>query len=527
MIEQKFKVNCGFFDSIDNDRLYSAEDMNKPYKRVITNGIFATPQGTPSTDLQVMSSNNGMNIIVKKGEGLIGDRWYENPNDLIITVGSNNGIVPRIDSVIAQVNKLQNGRVGNIIYREGTPNSTPAAPEINSTENIIEMRIANIYVAPTTNLIGQDVITDLRGSSECPWITSLIQQVDTSTLYAQWQAAYQKYYKDETEAFNAFMKGLTEQLSVNTNLLKFESHYTTASDGEKTIPISISSYNKDKDVLMVRVNRLFASDADYTISSDSTQIVLKQSLLKNQRVDFLVLQSVVVGDTATIMQTIEAVQDSLNKTRIVSLTGGSKLTIDNTETNILDAYRGLGTGFHTVYAATGVQGLPTASGAYRTFGQLTSENNGYIMAMRSDGSIYSNYISGGEWRGWKAVYESSPDALWLGQSFMTGDQTINPSKKLSDCNHGWLLVWSDYDDSTSTKNRYDVVTFCVPKKSAEGNNWTGSSFMCILPTNVLNDGTFEFTVKKLYIYNDRITGFASNNNGNQNRDVVLSAIYEY
>ena len=56
MAEQIINVNCGFFDAIDNDRRYSADEMTMPYKRIVANGIFATPAGTPSTDLQVISA---------------------------------------------------------------------------------------------------------------------------------------------------------------------------------------------------------------------------------------------------------------------------------------------------------------------------------------------------------------------------------------------------------------------------------------------------------------------------------------
>ena len=70
-------------------------------------------------------------------------------------------------------------------------------PTINEDEDIFEMRIADIRISPSCVKVTQDLITDCRGSDECPWITSLIYQVDTSTLYAQWQAAYQKYYDDQ------------------------------------------------------------------------------------------------------------------------------------------------------------------------------------------------------------------------------------------------------------------------------------------------------------------------------------------
>lgn len=328
MTEQKFLINAGFFDSINADRLYAASEMNRPYKRIINEGVFATPQGTPSTDLQVVTGNNQMNIIVKKGEGLLGGKWFESPSDVTITVSSNTAIVPRRDSIIIQMDNRQSGRIANVVYREGTPSSNPMPPDINTVENVIEKRIANIYVAPSANYIGQDAITDLRGSSECPWITSLIKQVDTSTLYDQWAAAYAKYYQDETTAFNNFMQTLTEQLTVSTNVVMLESHYTSTAEVTE-IPINITGFDQTKDVLMVFVNRLRATpDIDYTLAAaDNSKITLTKSIVADQSVNFLVLKSVVGADDATALQLMTEI--STKMTAITKDSGWTNFTLEN------------------------------------------------------------------------------------------------------------------------------------------------------------------------------------------------------
>ena len=314
MAEQKYRINGGFFNSVGNDRTYTADDMNRPYKRVITEGIFATPQGTPSTDLKVQSANNAMNIIVKAGEGLLGGRWFESPSDIVITVPANNGVNPRRDSVIIQIDNRQSGRVPNIIYREGTPSSNPQVPDLSTNSNVVEKRVANIYVAAGASNINDDAITDLRGSSEIAWITSLINQVDTSTLYDQYRAAYDAYYQRETELFNAFMETLTSELSVNTSVIKYESHYVSVVDGETVIPINIEAYNKSNDILMVRINRLFATEGiDYTIAANGQSITLTKDIYANQNIDFLVLQSVVINaDTETILEAVQALSTSIS-----------------------------------------------------------------------------------------------------------------------------------------------------------------------------------------------------------------------
>lgn len=305
MADQTFAVTSGFYDAVNDDRTYSADDMNRPYKRLVSNGVFATPQGTASTDLQVISANNGMQIIVKAGEGIFGDKWFENTADMNITVPSNTSTVSRIDSVIVQVDKRVSGRVGNIVYRTGTPASTPAAPAINEVSNVVEYRLANVYVAAAASTITNASITDLRGSSSCPWITALINQVDTSTLWEQWQAAYQEYYDHMTESFGAWFENLTENLTAETNLMVLNSIYRTT-DTTVSVPINIANFDKDTDILMVYINGLKAiPSTDYVINAAGTYITLTKSIPSGQTVTFVVLKTVIAADMAT---TLEAVQ---------------------------------------------------------------------------------------------------------------------------------------------------------------------------------------------------------------------------
>lgn len=180
MAEQIFGVNCGFFNAVNYDRTYTADDMNKPYSRIVSDGVFPTQQGTPSTDLKIVSAGSGMNISVQPGQGIFASKWFENPSAIIITVPKNTTIYPRRDSVIIQVDMRTSGRKGNIVYRTGTSALNPQPPSINTTTNVTEYRLGNIYIAPGATNINNDVITDLRGSVSCPWVQGLIYSVISS-----------------------------------------------------------------------------------------------------------------------------------------------------------------------------------------------------------------------------------------------------------------------------------------------------------------------------------------------------------
>jgi len=322
MADQTFQVNCGFFDAVNNDRLYTADQMNLPYKRIVSNGVFATPQGTPSTDLLVSSAGTGMAITVQAGEGIFANKWFNNPSTLTITVPNNTALNPRVDSVIIQVDGRTSGRVGNIVYRTGTPSASPAVPPINTVQNVTEYRLANIYVAPSANYINDDAITDLRGSSLCPWVTALIQQVDTSTLWNQYQTAYQNqfnkytsdfetYTDEQREAWEEFVQTLTQELSVTTNVILLSSTYN-ATGTATVIPINIPTYNPDTDILQVFINGLLAiENTDYTINSDNENITLTTAIKAGNDVNFIVFKSLIGGDIESSVTMIQRLDDKI------------------------------------------------------------------------------------------------------------------------------------------------------------------------------------------------------------------------
>lgn len=617
---------CGFFNSINGDRKYNAEQMNNPYHRVVSNGVFANANGT-STDLQVVAVS-GMNVKVKVGEGIFADKWAKLDADLPFTVPTAHVTNPRIDSIVVKIDNSEDVRAGSIIYKQGTAASNPTPPALENTVYVKEFRLCNIRVNANATSITQANITDTRPTSECGFVSNLLADSDVTALFAQWtaqfnewnagkQTEFEEWEEENKEDFQAWFETVRETLSTATLIRSYTSSYTTPTQGETQIPIQITQFNYALDILQVFANGLrLIPEIDYTIDDNET-ITLTKDLDIGQQVSFIVYKSVdgseaesVVTQVATLQAlqltsngggakyTLTAGQNVLdyfkslpagvhtlyapstaqglpvanfafrfighltvsrgdtsigwlmayksdgkvyvnyldtgtwkgwkeitNTNQVTADNGGAKIEVTD-NSSVLTAFVNAGTGFHTMYSATGATDTPL-NGAFRYFGHITGATTGYIFAISSAGAVFSNYRNGGEWLGWKVLYEKNPVPLWEGAYFMNENQTVTPSKPLDQCQHGWVLVWSDYDDATSTKNNYNAVTFVVPKKNASGANWNGSSFMCCLPREVKTDGSFVITAKQVYIYNDKITGFAANNANPANRDVILSAVYEY
>lgn len=201
-------ISSGFFNSVNGDRLYNAADMNMPYKKLISNGVIPET----SSSLQVMAGN-GLTVNVQSGSGLFGDGWCYNNAPISLTVDSAHPTLDRIDLVVMRRDDNEDVRNTGVFIKKGTPASVPRAPEIERSTYIKEYALAEIYVSKQVTEITQSKITDTRAdTTRCGWTTSLINQVDTSTLFAQWQVAYEEQYAENTAIFEKWWESVKKVL---------------------------------------------------------------------------------------------------------------------------------------------------------------------------------------------------------------------------------------------------------------------------------------------------------------------------
>lgn len=191
-------ISAGFFNSVNGDRPYNAADLNMPYKKLISNGVIPDT----SSSLQVTAAG-GLTVNVQAGSGLFGDGWAYNDAPVALTLDAAHSTLNRIDLIVIRRDDNEDVRKTGLFIKKGTPASSPAAPEIERSTYVKEYALAEVYVSSQTTALTQANITDTRpDTTRCGWATGLIQQVDTSTLFAQWQAAYEEQFEENTDAFN-------------------------------------------------------------------------------------------------------------------------------------------------------------------------------------------------------------------------------------------------------------------------------------------------------------------------------------
>lgn len=208
---------CGFFNSINGDRKYNAEQMSNPYHRIVSNGVFA--KNGQSTDLQVQATT-GMTVKVKAGEGIFADKWAKLDSDMPFTILTAHVTNPRIDSIIVHIDSTPEVRAGSIIYKQGEAAADPQPPELVNTASIKEFRLANIRVNANAATITQANITDTRPTDECGFVSNLLEDSDVTALFAQWEAQFAEWNSGKHDEFDEWEEENKSSLTLGKPQIK-------------------------------------------------------------------------------------------------------------------------------------------------------------------------------------------------------------------------------------------------------------------------------------------------------------------
>lgn len=301
-------LKCGFFNSLNGDRLYNADDISTFFYKLISDGVLATP----STSLQVQESS-GMQISVAPGYGMINAKYINLTTPQVVQLTAADIALDRIDRIVMKLDK-ENRQI-TITAKTGTPSATPAAPSLTRTADVYELSLARIAVAHGATSITQANITDERSNtSVCGYITGMIDQIDTTELFAQFTAAFEHWYD-----------GVKDEVLRNTLVRRYTS--STASTALRTsiFPIEIPEFNASLDTLNVYVNGFRLNPGtDYTLeytAETGDYVALTKALdVVGTPVDFEVLKSIDGSQADSVVQEVYSIQQRLNGLSFVKCT---------------------------------------------------------------------------------------------------------------------------------------------------------------------------------------------------------------
>lgn len=189
-------LTSAFFDAKlvgdEYDRVYSAERFAEYFASFIANGVFPNP----ATNLQVVANvPSNMAIRVKSGLGWINGYYCNNDGDYPLSLSPADGTLPRVDAVVLRWSR--SNRSISLEVKTGVATSSPSAPSLERSADNYELMLASIHVVAGATSIAQASITDKRpDSTVCGWVKGVVDQIDTTDLFAQYDDAFQTWFSD-------------------------------------------------------------------------------------------------------------------------------------------------------------------------------------------------------------------------------------------------------------------------------------------------------------------------------------------
>ncbi|MCM1264054.1 MAG: hypothetical protein NC313_15185 [Butyrivibrio sp.] len=180
-------------DSLGNyDREYFADDFARYFRSFISSGTFMEV----ADNLQIIA-NGDMTVTLKPGSMIIDGYKYDNAADIIIPIEPADGVVNRIDRI--SITWIYEERDAHKTVQKGTPSYVPVPPECRRNAEYKDYVLADISIPAGAIKITQDMITDQRLNSEVCGLAIAFSSIDTTMIFNQLQAFYQKVVDENGE----------------------------------------------------------------------------------------------------------------------------------------------------------------------------------------------------------------------------------------------------------------------------------------------------------------------------------------
>ena len=251
-----------FFNSVVDgagiyDREYNAEDFAEYFASFIGNGVYADS----ANELMVSAVGGNMSVIVDTGSAWINGYYYSNKSQKGLTLSIADGANDRTDYIVIRLDLINREITAEV--SEGTPSPQATPPTLQRDSDAWEIAIASVRVPANANDISQANITDTRSdNSVCGWVSGVIDQIDTSALFAQYDDAFQTWFEGIQGTLDGDIAGaLANRISAIENATDI----TTAT-------IAVADW----------VNKVVDFESDYPADEYNIEIALSESATEAQ-----------------------------------------------------------------------------------------------------------------------------------------------------------------------------------------------------------------------------------------------------
>lgn len=178
----------GFFNSKDHDRRYNAETISRLFDGIIEDGVYET-----YGDKFIVRQASGMDVTIGSGRAWFDHCWIHNDTKYRISIDSSDVVLDRLDTIVIDVDHSTSVRAVSFKVVRGIPASSPVAAKLVNEEDHKQHPICRILVKAGATEITDANITNLVGTSECPFVIGVLKVLKADELLAQWASDYSQW----------------------------------------------------------------------------------------------------------------------------------------------------------------------------------------------------------------------------------------------------------------------------------------------------------------------------------------------
>lgn len=180
-------LTSGFFNSINGDRKYTSEQVSSIIGTLINDGIFQTIGDTFRVE-----AAGGFTVTVGTGRAWFNNIWIFNDSPVSITMPEPPITGTRSDAVILEIDKSASYRRANITYLIGPGGLI--TPSMTHNDTLNQYPLAYILRRYNEESIISNVITNKIGTSECPFVSGILDTVDVSEMVSSWESGFYEWF---------------------------------------------------------------------------------------------------------------------------------------------------------------------------------------------------------------------------------------------------------------------------------------------------------------------------------------------
>ena len=197
-------VTFGFYNSINKDRAYNANQFSQIFDGVIRDGVY---QNFPDEgDFLATRTGAGMQVILGPGRAWFNGTWTLNDADMPIVIDWSDYQADRIDTIVLKVDKTDPVRTNSIYVEKGTPSDNPVANTLVDTDAVFYHPLATIRVRAGTETIGPDDITiQVNRDARTPFVTGILEHVTAEQFLQLWAQEWNEYKVRKRNEYEAWV----------------------------------------------------------------------------------------------------------------------------------------------------------------------------------------------------------------------------------------------------------------------------------------------------------------------------------